>query len=266
LVAASLVLVGFHRSSNEGVPMHREDSSLAFDFVEDISQLDCADAVLGKFQTAVGRFGFSALALGELPAPHSNVLNPFFVSTWSPELAEAYVGEGHIREDPSIEVARRGGFPSMWSELEARWRAAGRSTRAFQLVASHGFREGFVIPVHGPGPYRGLVALLGEADALPLRDRAAIHLMALYLHERLRQMLAPEPMTALPEALPRLSPGEVECVKWLLAGKSDWEMGEILGISEATAHWRIERAKAKFGVKTRAQLAALAIQRGYVRA
>jgi DNA-binding CsgD family transcriptional regulator len=63
---------------------------------------------------------------------------------------------------------------------------------------------------------------------------------------------------------PRLSAGEIECIHWLIAGKSDWEMSEILGISEWTAHWRIERAKKKFGVKTRAQLTALAVHYGYI--
>ena len=179
--------------------MHRANSSPAFDFVEEISDLDCPDTVVAAFSRAVGRYGFSALALGELPAPNAKTLNPFFVSTWKPALAAAYVGEGLFREDPSIEVARCGALPSMWSDLEARWRAAERSTRAFQFAAAHGFREGVVIPVHGPGSYRGLVALLGEATELPLRDRAAIHLMALYLHEKLRELMAPQ-STALPGA------------------------------------------------------------------
>jgi DNA-binding CsgD family transcriptional regulator len=178
-------------------------------------------------------------------------------------MAEAYVGEGHMVHDPSIETARSSVLPIMWSDLHQRWRAGGRSLRAFDFAASNGFNEGVVIPVHGPGGYQGLVALLGEARDVTLRERTAIHVMALYLHERLKQLLAPH-LAASPDT-PRLSAGEIECLKWLVAGKSDWEMGEILGVSQATAHWRIERAKEKFGVKTRAQLAALAVQHGYVR-
>lgn len=63
---------------------------------------------------------------------------------------------------------------------------------------------------------------------------------------------------------PQLTAGEIACIRWLLAGKSDWEIGEILNISESTAHWRIEQAKKKFGVKTRAQLTALAVHHGLV--
>ena len=37
-------------------------------------------------------------------------------------------------------------------------------------------------------------------------------------------------------------------------GKSDWEIGRMLGISESTVHKHIEDAKRRFGVSTRIQL------------
>ncbi len=118
--------------------------------------------------------------------------------------------------------------------------------------------------MHGPHGYRSIVAIAGETRDLPLRHRTTLHLMALYLHERLKTLLAPE-LAVAPSDVARLSPGEIECVRWLIAGKSDWEMGEILGIAEATSHWRIEQAKKKLGVKTRAQLTALAVHYSLVR-
>ena len=144
-------------------------------------------------------------------------------------------------------------LPDTFSGLRRRRVASGGSQRVLDVAAAHGWPEGLAIPIHGPNGYRGIVTVAGETEELPPRDRAALHLMALYLHERLKQLLAPELAEQLADR-PRLSPGEIECIHWLIAGKSDWEMSEILGISEWTAHWRIEKAKAKFGVKTRAQL------------
>jgi DNA-binding CsgD family transcriptional regulator len=37
-------------------------------------------------------------------------------------------------------------------------------------------------------------------------------------------------------------------------GKSDWEIGRLLGISESTVHKHIEDAKRRFKVSTRIQL------------
>ncbi len=62
-----------------------------------------------------------------------------------------------------------------------------------------------------------------------------------------------------------LSPGEIDCVRLIIDGMTDAEIAAALHISAATAHWRIEQAKKKLGVKTRAQLTAHAVAQGLVR-
>jgi LuxR family quorum-sensing system transcriptional regulator CciR len=42
-------------------------------------------------------------------------------------------------------------------------------------------------------------------------------------------------------------------------GKSDWEIGRLLGISDSTVHKHIEDAKRRFGVCTRIQLVVQAL-------
>ncbi len=238
-------------------------AELAFNFMESITELDSTDAVLARFRANTELFGYSTVVVGALPSA-SNKLPRFFLSTWSESFVDEYIGEGMVTGDPSVEVARDRALPALWSDLRGEWRAAGRSLRHFDLIRVHGFPEGMAIPIHGPRGYRGVVTLGGETRELPLRHRTALHLMALCAHERLKGLLAPE-LTIPADAIPRLSPGEIECIRWLIAGKSDWEMSEILGIAEATAHWRIEQAKKKLSVKTRAQLTALAVHYGLVR-
>ncbi len=47
-------------------------------------------------------------------------------------------------------------------------------------------------------------------------------------------------------------------------GKSDTDIGKILGISHTTAHFHIERIKKKLGVRTRTQAAAMVMTLGYL--
>jgi DNA-binding CsgD family transcriptional regulator len=61
-----------------------------------------------------------------------------------------------------------------------------------------------------------------------------------------------------------LSPRELECLKWVLDGKSDTDIGEILGISPNTVHFHVERVKKKLGVRTRTQAAATVMTLGYL--
>jgi DNA-binding CsgD family transcriptional regulator len=58
---------------------------------------------------------------------------------------------------------------------------------------------------------------------------------------------------------PNLTPRERECLKWVAAGKTDWEISQILNISEQTAHGYVQNALIKLGARTRAQAVAQAL-------
>jgi LuxR family transcriptional regulator, quorum-sensing system regulator BjaR1 len=61
-----------------------------------------------------------------------------------------------------------------------------------------------------------------------------------------------------------LTPRERECLKWAAGGKSEWEISQILGISEHTCEKHLLNAKAKLGAANRVQAVAEAIRRGYI--
>ena len=60
----------------------------------------------------------------------------------------------------------------------------------------------------------------------------------------------------------RLTDREVECLQWIAAGKSDWQIGKILNISQKTMNYHVENVKRKFGVATRIQAVVAAMQQG----
>jgi DNA-binding CsgD family transcriptional regulator len=61
-----------------------------------------------------------------------------------------------------------------------------------------------------------------------------------------------------------LSKREAECLAWVTEGKSDWDISEILSISQWTVHEHIERAKSKLGVRSRIQAAMLSSLNGWL--
>ena len=68
-----------------------------------------------------------------------------------------------------------------------------------------------------------------------------------------RKQLRQTPVRAAAHG-PQLTPRQRDCVALVAQGKSDWEIGQLLGISESTVHKHIEDAKRRFGVSTRIQL------------
>jgi DNA-binding CsgD family transcriptional regulator len=59
----------------------------------------------------------------------------------------------------------------------------------------------------------------------------------------------------------RLTPGEAEALYWVAKGKTNKDIGDIVGASPATVKKHLERILPKLGVETRTAAAAMAINR-----
>lgn len=57
---------------------------------------------------------------------------------------------------------------------------------------------------------------------------------------------------------------ETEVLKWIATGKSDWQIGQILNISDKTVNFHVENMKRKCGVATRIQVVVLAVKYGAI--
>lgn len=55
---------------------------------------------------------------------------------------------------------------------------------------------------------------------------------------------------------------EMEVLSWIASGKSDWQIGQILKISQKTVNYHVENVKRKYGVATRVQAVVEAMRQG----
>jgi len=61
-----------------------------------------------------------------------------------------------------------------------------------------------------------------------------------------------------------LSDRQLECLHWSAAGKSSYETGLILGISERGVNWHISNAMKALGAVNRTQAVAKAVSSGLI--
>jgi LuxR family transcriptional regulator/LuxR family quorum sensing-dependent transcriptional regulator len=64
---------------------------------------------------------------------------------------------------------------------------------------------------------------------------------------------------------PRLTPREIESLRWTMDGKTAWEVGNILSISERTAVLHINNAMHKLGCVNKHQAVLKALRLGLIR-
>ncbi|QQO20597.1 LuxR family transcriptional regulator [Bradyrhizobium diazoefficiens] len=192
-----------------------------------------------------------------LSLPHDPKAEPLLISTYPSRWTAHYLRHHYERFDPVVVRALRDPQPFEWglgigpathSELES---------ELFEEAARFGIRHGFTIPVHDS---RGAVAAVTFAadDQRPRFKRSIylheqiLQLMAMYFHAHARRKLVTDELINGS----RLSPREIECLKWAAQGKSAWETGRILGISRHTVAFHLDNAKAKLGVRSNIQAVA----------
>ena len=95
-------------------------------------------------------------------------------------------------------------------------------------------------------------------EAALIRLMADMHLVTVYAHEAAARLLVPQPkptpaLSAAEAALRtvRLTPREVEVLKWTREGKSAWAVGKILSMSEATVNFHLRNVMGKLGVSNK---------------
>ena len=79
-----------------------------------------------------------------------------------------------------------------------------------------------------------------------LLDRVGAPLSRLYL-----LAVARRPAGAMPASPSALTPREAEVLRWLAAGKTDRDIGALLGCSHRTVHKHLQHLYVKLGVETR---------------
>ena len=64
---------------------------------------------------------------------------------------------------------------------------------------------------------------------------------------------------------PSLTPRELEALRWTMDGKTAWEVGSILGITERTAVLHLNNAMRKLGSVNKHQAVLKALRLGLIR-
>ncbi len=224
-----------------------------YQLVEHLERQRDAPGLLASFQRLVLAFGMDGFCIGDPTHPDVKRDNRRWGASFPVGWYWRYVSQNHLAHDPVVAQMNRSTAPFRWSDTHAQ--AGPRSRRVLDEAAQFGLRDGFAVPIHRHDGSVVGVSISTSAYDLSPRDTLALQMAAYYLHARMAALRAQRP---LPPG-PSLTPRERECLKWVAAGKTDWEISQILSISEQTAHGYVQNALSKLGARTRAQAVAQAL-------
>jgi len=181
----------------------------------------------------------------------------FLFGSTAPGWAERYQQKRYSIDDPVVVATCRSTGAFTLNEVAAPSRAGAPILADSRM---HGLFDGLCAPIRTGYDEVGFV-LLGADHLLEPSDYERFLLQGM-CEAYARAGLALLPMPADPPSLTRR---EIECLRWVAVGRSDPQIGMILGLSPNTIHAHVESAKTKLDANSRAQLVLRAVMAGILR-
>jgi DNA-binding CsgD family transcriptional regulator len=184
---------------------------------------------------------------------------PYVLSAYPTAWLKRVIENGLFGVDPVVAHCRDHVTPLVWHASGPLAERNRRCPSFFQDAADFGLKTGISTPVHGLGCQWGLLSVAGSDDKVDRKTQltqiAGVQLLATFTHEVGHRFAA----AAQTGGNVHLTARELECLRWAAEGKTGWEIGRLLGISERTVVFHVENAARKLGVFGRRQAVARAI-------
>jgi LuxR family quorum-sensing transcriptional regulator LasR len=208
--------------------------------------------------------GFEQVLYGMVGSHHAKLENAFLKSNYSPEWRAHYDANKLAYVDPTVIHCLSSCLPIVWEPETFRSPA---ERELYEEAACYGVCTGVTFPIHGPGGEFGVVSFASDTSPHAGFAREIAHAMPTLALVRDYAFASSgrfrNPNTGA-EPAPRLTRRELEVLKWVMVGKSSWEISRITSCSEATVNFHMANVRQKFNVNTRQQAVIKAIQLGMI--
>lgn len=242
-------------------PVDRFENAELIEVIAAIDSETVSDKVFDKFAQYLKKFGFQTVALGQLtnPAMRSAAGDKWFaVGNWPAEWKEIWLNKNFIIHDPIARMALKTRKPFTWRHAYEHASRFGRDI--LDGSREFGFADGLAIPIYAEDSPPGCVTLGTDRLDLSPRERAAVELLSVHAYMRLERIFGPFEY----QEVKYLTPRESEVLHFAAAGKTNWEIGKILSISEFCVRDHLAKLQRKFNCANRTHVVAVAIQKSLI--
>lgn len=213
--------------------------------IAQIGHADSIDRLRGSLQNAISHTVFTHFCfmsrLPESPARQRFEVLCGMPEGWGPAYNKV------CDSDPLIRDAEGEDHPRLWRSAQH-----GAEESAFTAVLQQfGLDCVYMVPTRGTHYSSGLLMLYGcTGNTAPtLEHDSRLQAQVSWMAQQTLRAVKRSGVAA--KTPPRLSPREIDCLRWAAEGKTSWETGRILGIAESTVTHHLKHATSKLGVPKR---------------
>ncbi len=217
------------------------------DFIEKSNQAKTTDDLAALFKRAISSHGYDYYAYGALTHSEQRSLSgPALLIDYPADWVEHYFNEQYLRVDPIMTRTPYMRRPYEWSELQ---NLDTEENKFMDEAKDANLIRGFCVPIHGPfGEVFAVSVSSDTKDKCHTVLQDTLQILAVQFHSAYCRLNNLDPLKKPPV---RLTDRERECLLWSSRGKSSWDIGMILNLSEHTINFHISNAMVKLEAGSR---------------
>lgn len=185
-------------------------------------------------------------------------LNRIYLTNWSPEWMTRYLDQNFADIDPTLEMMRRRRGSFRWADMPKVMTLSAGAQRMMNEACDFHLCDGVTIGTTTIEGHLAGFSFAGTTLDLAATDFAQLSLMANYGFVRALKINETQALAQ------RFSLRQRDVLRWVAEGKTDWEIGRILNISENTVDKYVRVIKERLQAPNRANAIAKAIRLGLI--
>jgi LuxR family quorum sensing-dependent transcriptional regulator len=233
---------------------------LAFDCISSLERAKTPSEVIILVSRAAQQFGLEHFMRGGIPAPSRSLAPYVLMHNWPSEWVQRYTDEAYPDLDPVMQRLRSSTMPFTWREAAYDADKNRLAHRVMMEATDFGLITGFSVPIYTTSGDQAAVTFGGRTFDDTPDARRTLHLIAIYGHNKAREISLALNKNVSRELVPKLSPRELEILKWCSVGKTNSAIAELLSLTENTVETYVAKACRKLDCVNRTQAVAEAIR------
>lgn len=214
-------------------------------------------------QKAIEDYGLAHVAYFAINLPTQRRERPLVAITYAAEWQKHYAQQGYVNIDPVVRAGLAGVLPVDWAEVDHNDPMVRRffgEAKEFRIGLN-----GMSVPVrgrHGEFALFSATTLMNRVEWEKAKRAIGknLFLLAYYFHDWALKIEGIDHN----DYLSCLTAREKDCLRWRALGKSDWDVSQLLSISERTVKFHLENARHKLGSMNTTHAVAKALSLGLI--
>jgi len=228
------------------------------DHLNALLSIDSEQELFNQLAAIAKDMGFEYCAYGiQMPVPISRPVVVMF-NNYAKEWQECYQKRGYLEVDPTVRHGLRNTLPIIWSP-----QVFESVPELWEEARGHGLHFGWAQSSRDASGTVGLLTLARSEEQLTeselYANKAKMAWLTQFAHAGMARLVTPR---YIPEMLVTMTSREKEVLRWTAEGKTAYEIGQILAVSERTVNFHINNVVSKLGASNKTQAAVKAATLG----